>query len=597
MRWSARVDVMRALLIGDVGGVDGYHAGDEAMLDVAIAQLRARGPTAITVVSGNPDDTSARYGVDAVARVGFAGRDVYSDETRDQQLAAVLAIADGSDDAMFDTTDPRTVAARTLVHTVAASDAVLVAGGGNLSSSWPDQLYERVAVLLLAQRFGVPAVVSGQTIGPDLLPGHAAVLARALAGASLVGLRERTSYDLAAGFLPDVTRRSLQLDDAAFLPDELPEWIRADGAFGDGFVVLTVNPLGTGPEAEARLDGMTDLVRSVHALTGLEIVFLPHVGEQEAPPASGDLEVGLALRERLGDGPGLVIAPVLPARQLAWVTRRSSAVITTRYHGAVFGLTAAVPCLALYQDRYTGVKLRGALDHAGLGAWRLPLDALRSTLATEAFAELWTRRAEISSHLRSVTASWAEWDRAHWDDVWEALHSAEGAPDGRHQASSRAPAAATSGTTFVTPLEPKLDGWASATVVADAAMARTAERELQLSAALFHAERQERLLQAADAARQADQDEIARLQGEARSFELRRSDAEAETIQSRDDAMLAELSAEAARSMNTELLRRLAMTDADHVAHIDEIYATKTMRWTARPRHFYGRLRRMFGRH
>ena len=148
------------------------------MLDVAIDQLRNRGPTAITVVSGDPDDTSARYGVDAVARVGFAGRDVYSDESRDGQLAAVLAIADGTDDVAFDTFDPQAVAARTLVHAVAASDAVLVAGGGNLSSSWPDRLYERVAVLLLAQRFGVPAVVSGQTIGPDLLPGHAALLAR-----------------------------------------------------------------------------------------------------------------------------------------------------------------------------------------------------------------------------------------------------------------------------------------------------------------------------------------------------------------------------------------------------------------------------------
>ena len=102
---------MKALLIGDVGGVDGYHAGDEAMLDVAVDQLRNRGSTAITVVSGDPDDTSARYGVDAVARVGFAGRDVYSDESRDRQLAAVLAIADGTDDGAFDAFDPQAAAA------------------------------------------------------------------------------------------------------------------------------------------------------------------------------------------------------------------------------------------------------------------------------------------------------------------------------------------------------------------------------------------------------------------------------------------------------------------------------------------------------
>ena len=191
---------MKALLIGDVGGIDGYHAGDEAMLDVAIAQLHARGPTAITVVSGDPGDTSARYGVDAVARIGFAGREVYSDG--DAGRAARRGLEDRRRRRRCWLHHPQWIGCpRTLVRTVAASNR-LVAGGGNLSSSWPDQLYERAAVLLLAQRFGVPAVVSGQTIGPDLSAGHTAVLTHTLAGASLVGLHERTSYELAAGILP-----------------------------------------------------------------------------------------------------------------------------------------------------------------------------------------------------------------------------------------------------------------------------------------------------------------------------------------------------------------------------------------------------------
>ena len=246
-----------------------------------------------------------------------------------------------------------------------------------------------------------------------------------------------------------------------------------------------------------RLDALTDLVRAVYARTGLRVVFLPHVGEPDAAVPSGDLEVASRVAPAARRRPRVRGGAGLPARQLAWITRRASAVITTRYHGAVFGLTAGVPCLALYQDRYTGVKLRGgALDHAGLGAWRLPLDALGSTVATEAFAELWSRRAEISSHLRSVTASWAEWDRAHWDDVWNALRATERAPSGRRETYAPAPAAATP----VSSLEPKLDSWAPATVVADASMARIAERELQLGASLLQAERQARLLEGAHAA-------------------------------------------------------------------------------------------------
>ena len=42
---------MRIVLVADVGGPDGYHAGDEAMLDAAIDALRQRAEVDITVVS------------------------------------------------------------------------------------------------------------------------------------------------------------------------------------------------------------------------------------------------------------------------------------------------------------------------------------------------------------------------------------------------------------------------------------------------------------------------------------------------------------------------------------------------------------------
>ena len=39
---------------------------------------------------------------------------------------------------------------------VAGADGLVVSGGGNLSSTWPDLLYERVALLNLARVFGKP---------------------------------------------------------------------------------------------------------------------------------------------------------------------------------------------------------------------------------------------------------------------------------------------------------------------------------------------------------------------------------------------------------------------------------------------------------
>ena len=61
--------------------------------------------------------------------------------------------------------------------------------------------------------------MTGQTIGPDLRAREMALLADALDGARLVGLRERGSLRLTSTLLPTSTPRRLQLDDAANLPE------------------------------------------------------------------------------------------------------------------------------------------------------------------------------------------------------------------------------------------------------------------------------------------------------------------------------------------------------------------------------------------
>src|SRR5258705_4524821 len=62
----------RLLIIGDVGGAERRHIGDEAMLEANLDAFRRLIPeAAFTVVSQDPSWTAARYGVDAVAPFGF----------------------------------------------------------------------------------------------------------------------------------------------------------------------------------------------------------------------------------------------------------------------------------------------------------------------------------------------------------------------------------------------------------------------------------------------------------------------------------------------------------------------------------------------
>ena len=65
---------MRILAIGDIGVVNSMmHIGDEAMFEEFVAQARRRGIRDIVAVSSNPDDTSARYGLESVPRLGLSG--------------------------------------------------------------------------------------------------------------------------------------------------------------------------------------------------------------------------------------------------------------------------------------------------------------------------------------------------------------------------------------------------------------------------------------------------------------------------------------------------------------------------------------------
>ena len=73
-----------------------------------------------------------------------------------------------------------------VIDAVSGADAVAVAGGGNLASTWPMHVFERAALGAIAERAGRPLVVTGQTLGPRLDPAD-----RELVGALLRSARLR----------------------------------------------------------------------------------------------------------------------------------------------------------------------------------------------------------------------------------------------------------------------------------------------------------------------------------------------------------------------------------------------------------------------
>ena len=73
----------------------------------------------------------------------------------------------------------------------------------------------------------------------------------------------------------------------------------------------------------------------------------------------------------------------MPPRRRVWVTQRAALVVSSRYHPLVFATAAAVPCLGLYRDAYTRIKLQGALAHVGMEAWCLSAAAAEEGRAAD----------------------------------------------------------------------------------------------------------------------------------------------------------------------------------------------------------------------
>jgi polysaccharide pyruvyl transferase WcaK-like protein len=310
------------------------------------------------------------------------------------------------------------------------ADAALCSGGGNLSSSWPELLAQRVELLEAARARTLPVVVTGQTIGPDLDDDQRTALAGALRAVSLVGVRELPSAALAVALGVPADRVVLQVDDAFDLPAEAPEDPELLTAAQRPYLAVTLDGSFAG-RALRRIAGQ--LADFAHA-NQLAVLFLPHEGPLGA---AGDLDgaAGRGLLEVCAarDVPGTLVGVLEPA-QVAWLTQQAAFVVSSRYHPIVFATAGAVPCVGLYRDRYTRIKLEGALTHCGLADRALSVNEAERGRLAGALRDVWVARATLAPALAARRPGLDAEEARRWAHVLDALGFAH-APDERQDAS------------------------------------------------------------------------------------------------------------------------------------------------------------------
>ena len=413
----------RVLVIGDIGQHT-YHVGDEAMT-IASAQALAEGGAAVTLMTRDVGH-SARY-------IGVANHEVgapyeylpfflfpWAPAERELTLAALECIlaqlhADRERPSTAELVAlPQVQALPEVLHpleqtvermvefadSIAAMDAVVVSGGGNLNSRYGWLLYERAAAVRAAEHAGVPVYVTGQSLGPVLNPHDAQVLERMLRTARSVTVREhsslswcrergidaRLSVDDATDYLAASPARTLHYAEgvsAGQALDGLPE----------RYVCVTVNEC-----TEQQAQQIARLLDSMWREHGYAPVFLSHFGDPQNPE-SGDIQVHQRIAERLSPSTPATLLPILHADQSVTVHRAAAFTLTSRYHPAVFSAAAGIPVLALVPDAFTQMRAGGALSLYGLGEFTLPLGMLAGGVP-ELMVAAALRHAAVASDAR-----------------------------------------------------------------------------------------------------------------------------------------------------------------------------------------------------
>lgn len=419
----------RVLVIGDIGQHT-YHVGDEAMT-IASAQALSEGGAAVTLMTRDVGH-SARYigaAVNHEAAQHEAGAPYeylpfflfpWAPAERELTLAALECVltqlhADRERPSVTELVAlPQVQALPEVLHpleqtvermvefadAIAAMDAVVVSGGGNLNSRFGWLLYERAAAVCAAEHAGVPVYVTGQSLGPVLSPEDAQVLERMLRTAQSVTVRERSSLawcrergidarlsvDDATDYLVASPARTLHYAEgisAGQALDELPEH----------YVCVTVNEC-----TEQQAQQIARLLNGMWREHGYAPVFLSHYGDPQ-DPTSGDIQAHHRIAEQLSPSTPATLLPILHADQSVTVHRGAAFTLTSRYHPAVFSAAAGIPVLALVPDAFTQMRVGGALRQYGLGEFTLPLGMLAGGVP-ELMVAAALRHAAVASDAR-----------------------------------------------------------------------------------------------------------------------------------------------------------------------------------------------------
>jgi len=341
---------MRFLLSGYYGF---DNLGDDALLQIIVAQLKTRYPHAtIDVLSAKPDITAHELGITSTPRW--------------DQSAIREAIAE--------------------------ADVVLSGGGGLLqnATSLKSLLYY-AGIVRTAIRAEKRAMIFAQSIGPLDFWGKQTVR-ECCRGLHAATVRDERSRELFAPLVPATTVE--RTADPVFLydrPEDAPNLAAAGlGDEADPLVVVCVRKTAHQSEGVTALAAAVDRLALHH---GARVAFVPFGGTPDA-------EASTLVIRKCTSAPMLVSLDSLD--EVAAAIGRAKLVIGVRLHALILAVRLGVPFLAVPYDP----KVTGLLDDVRYPAPPLWTPGTKPTLAQihATVDDAWGRRDELATHLQFAGA-------------------------------------------------------------------------------------------------------------------------------------------------------------------------------------------------
>ena len=337
---------MRVLLSGYYGF---GNLGDEALLEVIAARIRARFPaTALEVLSASPGLTTRRYGIAAVQRWDW----------------------------------------RAVRAAIGRADVVLSGGGGLLqnATSFRSLLYY-AGIVREAVRAGRKTMIFAQSIGPLDLWGRF-VVRRFCRGVARATVRDEGSRALLSSLIPKIPVECTA--DPVFLYDPPEEALdlSAEGLGPESgpYAVVSVRKI---PGLRAAATVVARCVDRLSIKHGIRVAFLPLGGV-------GDAEASTEIIRACSSAP--VLLPECPLPKAAAILRGARVVVGMRLHALVLAARWSVPFVALAYDPKVSA-LCADLQYPLEPLWSAGA-ALRDPAGDDDIVDaLVDRRDELSQHL------------------------------------------------------------------------------------------------------------------------------------------------------------------------------------------------------